>query len=115
MENLCKIKEVFKKIQQFEQKLNNALNVTINEAMVLCSLHKTIKCSGDISADTGISTSGTSRVLLSLEQKGYITRSFGETDKRKMMFELTAEGIEKQQEINSNEIDLDFNIKNEHI
>jgi DNA-binding MarR family transcriptional regulator len=107
MENLCKIKEVFKKIHQFEQKLNNDLNVTINEAMVLCSLYETIKCSGDIAADTGISTSRTSRVLLALEQKGYVTRSFNGTDKRKMMFELSAGGLEKKQEISC----IDFTIK----
>lgn len=109
MECLCKIKEVFKKIHQFEQKLNHDINVTINESMVLCSLYETIKCSGGISADTGISTSRTSRVLLSLEQKGYIIRSFGETDKRKMMFELSVEGLKKQQEIKNIEFDLDFN------
>ncbi|MDD4149983.1 MAG: MarR family transcriptional regulator [Bacteroidales bacterium] len=108
MENLCKIKEVFKKIHQFEQKLNNDINITINEAMVICSLHETIKCSGDISADTGISTSRTSRVLLTLEQKGYITRSFNDTDKRKMMFELTAEGVKKKIEITGIEFNLDF-------
>lgn len=110
MKNLCKIKEVFKKIHQFEQKLNNDINVTINEAMVLCCLYETIKCSGDISVDTGISASRTSRVLLSLEQKGYITRSFSDTDKRKMMFELTTKGVKKQLEIKNIELDLDFNI-----
>lgn len=108
MENLCKIKEIFKRIHQFEQKLNNELNVTINEAMVLCSLYEIIKCSGDISADTGISTSRTSRVLLSLEQKGYVIRSFSDTDKRKMMFELSLEGVEKKQEISNIEFNLDF-------
>jgi DNA-binding MarR family transcriptional regulator len=110
MENLCKIKEVFKKIYQFEHKLNKELNVTINEAMVLCSIYKTIKCSGDISSDTGISTSVTSRVLLSLEQKGYVTRSFGGNDKRKMMFELTNKGVEKKLEVSKIDFNLDFNI-----
>ena len=110
MENLCKIKDVFKKIHQFEQKLNNDINVTINEAMVLCSLFETIKCSGDIAADTGISTSRTSRVLLALEQKGYVTRSFNGTDKRKMMFELSAEGLEKKLEISSIDFNIDFKI-----
>lgn len=109
MECLCKIKEVFKKIHQFEQKLSNEMNVTINEAMVLCSLSDAKKCSGDISADTGISTSRTSRVLLSLEQKGYVTRSFDDNDKRKMMFQLSTEGVEKQLEINTIEIDMNFN------
>lgn len=108
MENLCKIKDVFKKIHQFEQKLKNEINVTVNEAMVLCSLYETIKCSGDISTETGISPSRTSRVLLSLEQKEYITRSFSETDKRKMMFELTDEGAKKKLEINGIEFNLDF-------
>lgn len=110
MENLCRIKDIFKKIQEFEQKLNNDLNVTINEAMVLCSIYQTIKCSGDISTDTGISTSRTSRVLLALEQKGYVTRSFDGTDKRKMMFELTAEGMEKKLEISSIDFNLNINI-----
>lgn len=110
MENLCKIKEVFKKIHQFEQKLNNEINVTINEAMVLCCLKETIMSSGDISAETGISASRTSRVLLSLESKNYVTRSFSDTDKRKMMFELTKEGIKKKKEINNIKFDLDFNI-----
>ena len=108
MENLCKIKEVFKKIHQFEQKLNSSINVTINEAMVICSLYQTIKCSGDIAADTGISTSRASRVLLALEKKGYVTRSFNGTDKRKMMFELSAEGVEKKLEISSIDFNIDF-------
>lgn len=111
MECLCKVKEVFKKIHQFEQELQKTMNLTINEAMVVCSLYETVKCSGDISADTGISTSRTSRVLLSLEQKAYVTRSFSVSDKRKMMFELSAEGIEKQKVIEKIELDLDFIIK----
>jgi len=110
MECLCKIKEVFKKINQFEQKINTEMGVTINEAMVLCCLTDQIKCSGEISTETGISTTRTSRVLLSLEQKGYVTRSFDDKDKRKMMFELAASGIEKQKEINGMEVDLDFKI-----
>ncbi len=110
MENLCKIKDVFKKIHQFEQKLNNDINVTINEAMVLCCLYETIKCSGDIAVDTGISTSRTSRVLLALEHKGYVTRSFHGTDKRKMMFELSASGVEKKIEISRIDFNIDCNI-----
>ncbi|MDD2635110.1 MAG: MarR family transcriptional regulator [Bacteroidales bacterium] len=110
MENLCKIKEVFRRIQQFEYKLNSELNVTINEAMVLCCLYEGVKCSGDISADTGISTSRTSRVLLSLEQKEYVIRSFSNSDKRKMMFELSTKGEEKKLEISGLEFNLDFTI-----
>lgn len=110
MKNLCKINEVFKKIHKFEQKLKKDINVSINEAMVICSLYKTIKCAGDISADLGISNSRTSRVLLALEQKGYITRSFNGIDKRKMMFELTVVGIEKKMEMNGIDFNLDFNL-----
>lgn len=110
MECLCKIKEVFKKINQFEQKLNSEMGVTINEAMVTCCLTDKIMSSGEISLETGISTTRTSRVLLSLEQKGYVTRSFDDNDKRKMMFELTTAGFDKQKEINGMEVDLDFTI-----
>ena len=109
MENLCKIKDIYREIQLFEQTLKNDLNVTINEAMVLCCLYKTNKCSGDISADTGISASRTSRVLLSLEQKNYIIRSFDSKDKRKMIFKLSTEGEKKKKEISDIEFKIDFN------
>lgn len=109
MENLCKIKDIYREIQLFEQKLKNDLNVTINEAMVLCSLYETTRCSGDVSTDTGISTSRTSRVLLSLEQKGYVIRNFCDKDKRKMMFELSTEGVKKKKEISDIELTLEFN------
>lgn len=110
MECLCKIKDVFKKIHQFEQRLNGDYNVTINEAMVVCSLSDAKKSSGEVSLDTGISTSRTSRVLLSLEKKRYVERSFCEDDKRKMMFVLTSLGQEKLTDINGLEVDLDVNL-----
>ncbi|HNX06593.1 MAG TPA: winged helix DNA-binding protein [Bacteroidales bacterium] len=106
MECLCKIKSVFKKIHEFEQQLQTGHNVTINEAMVICCLSESRKSSGGIAKDTEISLSRTSRVLLSLEQKGYIKRSLGDKDKRKMMFVLTPAGKMKLAEINSLHVSL---------
>jgi len=110
MECLCKIKTVFKKIHEFEQNLQTMHNVTINEAMVICCLSETKKSSGGIAKETEISLSRTSRVLLSLEQKGYIKRSLGDKDKRQMMFVLSASGKIKLAEINSLNVDINLEI-----
>jgi DNA-binding MarR family transcriptional regulator len=108
MESLCKIKDLFKKIHQFEQKLNEEYNVTINEAMIICSLSEAKKSSGEIATDTGISPSRTSRVLHSLEIKGFVKRSFDNYDKRKMMFVLEESGQKKDSEIKCMDVDIDF-------
>ncbi len=110
MECLCKIKTVFKKIHEFEQKLQTGHNVTINEAMVICCLCGTKKSSGGIAKETEISLSRTSRVLLSLEQKGYVKRSLGDKDKRLMMFVLSEAGKMKLAEINSLNVNLNLEI-----
>ncbi len=108
MESLCKIKELFKKIHQFEQKLNEEYNVTINEAMIICSLSEAKKSSGEIAADTGISPSRTSRVLHSLELKGFVKRGFDDFDKRKMMFVLEESGKKKNSEIKCMGVNIDL-------
>ena len=108
MDSLCKIKDLFKKIHQFEQRLNEEHNITINEAMIICSLSEDKKSSGEIASDTGISPSRTSRVLQSLEKKGFIERSFGEDDKRKMMFVLLDSGKGKHTEIKCIKSEIDF-------
>lgn len=43
--------------------------------------------------------------------KGYIIRSFDGADKRKMMFELTSEGVKKKLEISEIDFNLDFNVQ----
>ncbi len=101
---------MFKKIHEFEQNLQTMHNVTINEAMVICCLSETKKSSGGIAKETEISLSRTSRVLLSLEQKGYIKRSLGDKDKRQMMFVLSASGKIKLAEINSLNVDINLEI-----
>ncbi len=108
MECLCKLKNVFKQIQQFENQLNKSVGVTLNEAMIICSLSDGIRSSGELSNETGISVTRTSRVLGALENKNIVKRSICEIDKRKMLFELTAEGLEKQVQISSMKVELDF-------
>lgn len=110
MKCLCKIKSVFKKIQQFDQDLNKNIGVTLNEAMIICSLSDSIKSSGELSSDTGVSVTRTSRVLSALETKQIVKRSVDIIDKRKMMFILTSIGLDKYQQISSLDINLDLSI-----
>ncbi len=110
MECLNKIKEVFRKVSEFEQALNRDYGVTLNEAMVICSLVDGLKSAGEISACTEISKTRTSRVLLSLEKKGIVIRSFCDDDKRKMMFMLTDKGINKRDKIKSINVNIDFSM-----
>ena len=70
-------------------------HVCLNEGMALCSLKKNEKLSsGEIGALLGLTNSNTSKVIKSIEDKGYVTRVIGDKDKRQMYFSLTAKGFE---------------------
>ncbi|WP_459952470.1 MarR family winged helix-turn-helix transcriptional regulator [Dysgonomonas termitidis] len=64
---------------------------------------KKSSCASDLSNQLGLSNSRTSKILLSLEEKKYITRRMGKVDKRNMLFSLTAKGKEKMKKIQARE------------
>ncbi len=111
MDCLSKIKGIFRKVHEFEKSLNREYKVTLNEAMVICSLSEGSRSSGEISECTEISNTRTSRVLLSLEHKGLIERSLFDKDKRKMMFVLTEKGISKSHDLKSINVEIDFELE----
>ncbi|MDH6311123.1 DNA-binding MarR family transcriptional regulator [Dysgonomonas sp. PFB1-18] len=74
--------------------------ITLNESIIVYSLAENKSfCAGYLSEQLGLSNSRTSRILLSLEEKGYITRRMGNIDKRQVLFTLTESGKQKQKEI----------------
>lgn len=107
MERLCKIRNMQRAINQFETNFERLYNICLNEGMALCSLHHTrILSSGEISELLGLSSSNTSKVIKSMENKGLVKRVIGEKDKRQMYFSLSEKGKTLILSINCNSIEI---------
>ena len=85
---------VVQALSQMERQLNERFSLTMNEAMFLCCVGKDTLSASTISETTCLTPSHASKVLRSVEKKGYVLRSLGEKDKRMMNFSLTPEGLE---------------------
>lgn len=93
METLCRIRDIYRAIAEFEVKFIQEFDLSLNEGMLLCTLLNTPKLtSSEIAEALGMSASNTSKVIRSVEEKKLITRLIGKEDKRTMRFVLTADG-----------------------
>lgn len=93
MDTLCKIRDIYRSIAEYETGFEKQFGICLNEGMLLCSLSKAAKLSsGEIAELLGITPSNASKVILSVEKKKLIKRMLGNEDKRQMYFSLTAEG-----------------------
>lgn len=95
MKDLCKIRDIYRAIAEFEAQFVQEYNLSLNEGMLLCALleHSRL-ASGEIAESLGLSHSNTSKLIRSVEEKRLIARIVGKVDKRQMHFSLTAEGKE---------------------
>lgn len=76
--------------------------------MILCCLKDGKQRSANELYDfVGLSNSRVSRVINTVEKKGYITRKMGVNDKRQMFFKLTPTGKEKVEQMLKNKICID--------
>lgn len=93
METLCRIRDIYRAIAEFEAKFVQAFDLSLNEGMLLCTLlHTPRLTSGEIAEALGLSASNASKVIRSVEKKRLIVRLVGKSDKRQMHFALTPEG-----------------------
>lgn len=93
MEKLCKIRDIQRAVNQFEQGFEKRYGICLNEGMALCSLLKAGSLtSGEIGELLGLSSSNASKVIKSIENKRLVERMTGEKDKRQMYFSLTPDG-----------------------
>lgn len=107
MEPICAIKDIYKALYQFEKDFSENHQITINEAMLLCCLKEgDCKKAGSICEYIGLSNSRVSKIITSVENKGYIIRSISSEDKRQMLFELTPEGKKKVQQMLKAELNI---------
>lgn len=105
-DNLCKIKDVFKKIYKFENNLQSKFNISINEILTICSLSNMKMSSTELANEIGVSPSRMSRILKKLENKKFIKRTLSKNDKRKMIFNLTQKGKNKVKEVHNSDIKI---------
>lgn len=93
MDCICKLRDIYKAVNQCEKEFVIKFGLTLNEAMVLCSLETKSLCASELAEVTDMQCSQTSKILKSLEDKYLIKRILGKTDKRNMFFFLSEEGI----------------------
>ena len=106
METLCKIRDVYRAIAEFEVQFTQMYDLSLNEGM-LCTLLNTPKLtSSEIAEALGLSASNTSKVIRSVEGKKLITRLIGKEDKRQMRFSLTTEGKNRISDIKNATFEL---------
>jgi Transcriptional regulators len=107
MEPICKLKDIYKALYNFEKEFADKNGITINEGMLLCCLKDgKPKSANELCDFVGLSNSRVSRVINTVEAKGYISRQMGVTDKRQMIFTLTELGKQKTKEMQKQNINL---------
>ena len=93
MELICQIKDVYKALYTFEKEFSEGFGMTINEAMLLCCMKDgKERQANEIAEFIGLSNSRVSKIITSVEEKGWIVRAMGAEDKRKMIFSLSKAG-----------------------
>ena len=93
MELICQIKDVYKALYTFEKEFAERFGMTINEAMLLCCMKDgNERPANEIAEFIGLSNSRVSKIITSVEEKGWIVRAMGAKDKRKMIFSLSEVG-----------------------
>ncbi len=106
MENICRLRRIFSTVYRLERDIKKKFGITANEIMVLCLLNAIKLSAGELSKEMGISESRMSKIIDSLEKKGYILREINKDDKRKMIFSITDKGKEKVREFAESDIEV---------
>ena len=106
IKTICMMHGVVQAMSQLERQLNERFSLTMNEAMFLCCVGRETLSASTISETTCLTPSHASKVLRSVENKGYILRSMGQKDKRLMNFSLTPEGLEVLKSLEHDPLDV---------
>ena len=83
------MRDLVRALCTLENELLDNYGITLNEAMVLCSMADETVNAGTVAERTGLAPSHCSKVINSAEKKGLLTRSLNNEDKRQMYFSLT--------------------------
>lgn len=112
MDKICKLKDIYIALYTFEKTFAEQNGITINEAMLLCCLKDgKAKAASQLCEFVGLSHSRVSRIISSVENKQYIVRAMGHTDKRQMIFSLSHLGLMKIKEMQQKNMEFDILIE----
>lgn len=100
------MRDLMKALSDLETQLITTYGITLNEAMVLCSVGNNTVSAGDITSSTGMTPSHASKTIRSVESKDLLTRKLGEHDKRQMYFVLTGKGKKCLEEIKEKGVEV---------
>lgn len=89
---ICAMRDLAQALSRLEAELQDVYGVTLNEAMVMCSIGDDVVTAGSISDCCGMKAPHTSKVLAALEERGWVSRRFDGTDRRRVSVALTAAG-----------------------
>ena len=108
MKTICAMRDVFKAMGNFETAFEKMYQITLNEAMILCALKEASDkvTATNLSKQTELSPSHTSKMLRILEEKGLIVRSLGSEDRRQMYFHLTQLGKQRVTELELDKVEI---------
>ncbi|WP_298653602.1 winged helix DNA-binding protein [uncultured Proteiniphilum sp.] len=108
MELICRLKDIYKTLYAYEKQFSEQTGITINEGALLCCLKDDKpKSANELCDFIGLSGSRVSRIIHTMEEKGFILREIGASDKRQMIFTLTDSGRKKIKEMKKHNIDID--------
>lgn len=100
------MRDLFQALSELESQLVEKYGISLNEAMVLCSVGEDNVAASGIVERTGLTASHASKVIGSVEKKGYLLRHLGEKDKRQMYFTLTDEARRCLDAVKSRGVDI---------
>ncbi len=103
---LCKIRDIYRLIYQFEFEFQKKYNLCLNEGMLLCTLKEKEHTSTELAELLGLRNSNTSKVIRAVESKKLIERKIGTVDKRIMSFKLTQLGIDTLNQIKCQDMEV---------
>jgi DNA-binding MarR family transcriptional regulator len=103
MDKLCKIRDIQRAVNQFEQSFDKEYGISLNEGM---ALKQGCLSSGEIGELLGLTSSNNSKIMRSVESKGLVERVMGTKDRRQMYFSLTPEGKELISAITCEQVEI---------
>jgi DNA-binding MarR family transcriptional regulator len=108
MKTICAMRDVFKAMDDFEHAFEAMYKISLNEAMILCTLRKAVDrlTATNLSRQTNLSPSHASKMLRILEEKKLIQRTLGDEDRRQMYFALTPSGKERVNELELDKVEI---------
>lgn len=102
------MRDIFRAMDNFETEFEKVYRISLNEAMVLCTLKESPErmTATNLSKRTNLSPSHTSKMLRILEEKGLIIRTLGNEDRRQMYFHLSSAGKQRVEELEVDKVEI---------